>query len=349
MNYIHKIGNCFVSTSYSEGVGLGMIDAAYYGNTIITNSFSGILEYLPYILSCNFVLTNVEDDYVFYDSKQIWGTPLKEDVINKMKIAFKNRQHQSQINCLNKLHISDMNENLNLNVFNITNTKATKNFYNENIYCSYYDRNMYLLKHDLGICIHLKNGNCWNIDVETHLKSNLNKNDNVFEIGSYIGIHSHCIKKKIQAGVLVCIEAQPRVFETLKLNMNSYSNCHILNCIVSNNLSIPNGVNLLEFYNQNPGGNCTYKISKNTNSMFKVETTTIDSLQEMFNVIPNVVKINVNSDNYAVVQGMMRVLKSYKPKLYISKNKDFEKIESFLCDIGYKSKSIGNNTNFFES
>ena len=46
---------------------------------------------------------------------------------------------------------------------------------------------------------------------------------------------------------------------------------------------------------------------------------------------------------------MTRVLKSYKPKLYISKNKDFEKVESLLYDIGYKSKIIGNNTIFFES
>ena len=45
---------------------------------------------------------------------------------------------------------------------------------------------------------------------------------------------------------------------------------------------------------------------------------------------------------------MTRVLKSYKPKLYISKNKDFEEIERLLYDLGYKSNFIGNNTIFFE-
>ena len=193
----------------------------------------------------------------------------------------------------------------------------------------------------------MKNGSCWNIDVEKHIELNIKKGMNVFDIGSYIGMHVDTIMKAIQYGKLICIEAQPLVYNILKRNVNTYHTCEVYNKIISNT-SDPRCVNLYEFYNSNPGGNCTYDF-KNNSTMCGVETTTLDSFQEIIQVIPNIIKISTNSDNYDVILGMNRILKLYKPALYISRNEDTEKIRNYLFKLNYTHIDIGNNMDFFQS
>jgi glycosyltransferase involved in cell wall biosynthesis len=48
---LHQLGDCFVSTSHSEGWGLGMFEAAGAGNPVIATGWGGHLDFLPEALA----------------------------------------------------------------------------------------------------------------------------------------------------------------------------------------------------------------------------------------------------------------------------------------------------------
>ena len=134
----------------------------------------------------------------------------------------------------------------------------------------------------------------------------------------------------------------------LKSNVGSYNNCFTLNCIVNENTLTFNGVNLHELFDCNPGGNCTYEMNdENKSHIFKVNTITLDSIKNYYDIAPNVVKINTNRDNLSVIKSMNNIIKEHKPRIYISINEDIEKIQNILYNDNYKSEHIGNNTKFF--
>ena len=75
---LHKLGDCFVSTSHSEGWGLGMFEAAGAANPVIATGWGGHLDFLPKELA---YLTNYEFTPVLdalgessYSKDQRWAT-----------------------------------------------------------------------------------------------------------------------------------------------------------------------------------------------------------------------------------------------------------------------------------
>lgn len=72
LNYLHLISDCYLCTSYSEGVNLPMIDAAIFNNFIISSHFGGSIEYFPFSFSISSLLTKNNDDYFYFDKSDIW-------------------------------------------------------------------------------------------------------------------------------------------------------------------------------------------------------------------------------------------------------------------------------------
>lgn len=80
---IHYKGNCFISTSYSEGVGLSIVQAGLYKNQVIFNKFGGTIEYLPLSKNCmkyNLVEAFDNNNLLFNNNNQLWGQLTNEDI-----------------------------------------------------------------------------------------------------------------------------------------------------------------------------------------------------------------------------------------------------------------------------
>lgn len=96
---IHRRGDCFISLSAGEGVGIPLCDAAYHGNMIVTMNFGGFMEYVrdPIIISHQLVTANPCSSYhvgcgntckyysCYDDGQQMWAQYDEQEVISTMQ------------------------------------------------------------------------------------------------------------------------------------------------------------------------------------------------------------------------------------------------------------------------
>ena len=101
---LHNTGDCYVSTTHSEGWGLGSFEAAGYGNAVLITGWGGQLDYLKADLAylIDYKMTGVEDKHGgdSYTQNQRWAevdqTHLKKlfsEIVHSPQQA-KTRAHQ---------------------------------------------------------------------------------------------------------------------------------------------------------------------------------------------------------------------------------------------------------------
>lgn len=85
MERLHTQCDCYVNSSHSEGVGMGVIEAAVRDKPVIIVDYGGTQEYVktPYIVSCN--RKNVGEDYYLFKKDMIWGEPNEDELYEYMK------------------------------------------------------------------------------------------------------------------------------------------------------------------------------------------------------------------------------------------------------------------------
>ena len=88
MEEIHALGDCYVSFSSSEGVGMGAVEAAIRNKPVIITEYGGATEYIetPYTIKCD-VETLKHDDFLFKKGMQ-WGKPCMEQLSEFMEDAY---------------------------------------------------------------------------------------------------------------------------------------------------------------------------------------------------------------------------------------------------------------------
>jgi glycosyltransferase involved in cell wall biosynthesis len=88
MERIHKIGDCYVSFSKSEGVGMGAVEAALRDKPVIITDFGGAPEYVktPYLVPCE--LQELERDDFLFKKGMRWGKPDTGKLLEFMRDAF---------------------------------------------------------------------------------------------------------------------------------------------------------------------------------------------------------------------------------------------------------------------
>tara|TARA_Y100000389_G_scaffold4962_1_gene4652 strand:- start:12122 stop:13075 length:954 start_codon:yes stop_codon:yes gene_type:complete len=88
---IHRMGDCYVNFSHSEGVGLGAVEAAMRDKPVIITNYGGASEYVntPYTVSCK-IKELEEDDFLFKKGTR-WGDPSSEELLEYMRDAFDKR------------------------------------------------------------------------------------------------------------------------------------------------------------------------------------------------------------------------------------------------------------------
>lgn len=88
MDRIHKAGDCYVSFSKSEGVGMGAVEAALRDKPVIITDFGGAPEYVktPYLVPCE--LQELERDDFLFKKGMHWGKPDPVKLLEFMRDAF---------------------------------------------------------------------------------------------------------------------------------------------------------------------------------------------------------------------------------------------------------------------
>ena len=91
MEKIHALGDCYVSFSSSEGVGMGAVEAALRNKPVIITDYGGAPEYIktPYTIKCERQKL-VKDDFLFKVGME-WGKPNEKQLREFMEDAYTNK------------------------------------------------------------------------------------------------------------------------------------------------------------------------------------------------------------------------------------------------------------------
>ena len=103
MDKLHDRGDCYVSFSKSEGVGMGPVEAALRDKPVIITNYGGSPEYVktPYTIDCE--LQELERDDFLFKKGMTWGKPnpsqlleFMEDAYNK-KLRYMNHEYTKKL------------------------------------------------------------------------------------------------------------------------------------------------------------------------------------------------------------------------------------------------------------
>ena len=88
MEKIHALGDCYVSFSSSEGIGLGAVEAALRNKPVIITDYGGAPEYIktPYTIDCE-RQELIRDDFLFKVGMR-WGKPDEKQLREFMEDAY---------------------------------------------------------------------------------------------------------------------------------------------------------------------------------------------------------------------------------------------------------------------
>ena len=88
MDEIHDRGDCYVSFSNSEGVGMGAVEAAVRDKPVIITRYGGAPEYIhtPYTIDCE--LQELERDDFLFKKGLSWGKPNYDQLLEFMNHAY---------------------------------------------------------------------------------------------------------------------------------------------------------------------------------------------------------------------------------------------------------------------
>jgi glycosyltransferase involved in cell wall biosynthesis len=88
LNHIHNSCDCYINCSFSEGVGMGAVEAAIRDKPVIISDYGGLKEYVktPYTISCK-LGTVGRDDFLFRKD-MLWGKPDINDLMRHMQTCY---------------------------------------------------------------------------------------------------------------------------------------------------------------------------------------------------------------------------------------------------------------------
>lgn len=88
MEKIHALGDCYVSFSSSEGIGMGAVEAALRNKPVIITDYGGAPEYIktPYTIDCERQKL-IKDDFLYQEGME-WGKPNEKQLREFMEDAY---------------------------------------------------------------------------------------------------------------------------------------------------------------------------------------------------------------------------------------------------------------------
>lgn len=172
------------------------------------------------------------------------------------------------------------------------------------------------------------------------------------DLGSHIGYFSVLASFQVgEKGHVFAFEATPSTFEILKENTKNLKNVTAVNCAVWSEETKINFLDYGSFYsscNSFTEGKLSSKILKAASpKKIKIQAVSIDDYCKEHKLVPNFVKIDVESAEYQALEGMKKTILKYKPIISVEiGDKEIKGIKTtrdcinFLENLGYKYYSL---------
>jgi glycosyltransferase involved in cell wall biosynthesis len=93
LDHIHDSCDCYVNCSFSEGVGMGAVEAAMRNKPVIITDFGGLKEYVktPFIVDSSSETQEVGIHDFLFEPHMRWGKPSIDQLVTHMKHCYENR------------------------------------------------------------------------------------------------------------------------------------------------------------------------------------------------------------------------------------------------------------------
>jgi glycosyltransferase involved in cell wall biosynthesis len=128
MNKIHDMGDCYVSFSSSEGVGMGAVEAAMRNKPVIITNYGGAPEYIktPYTIDCE--LEELKFDDFLFQKGMVWGKPNPTQLLEFMKdVSDKNLREMNHDYTRNLVGKQNVLQEFILNIIGTENNETDNN------------------------------------------------------------------------------------------------------------------------------------------------------------------------------------------------------------------------------
>ena len=113
LEYIHHVGDCYVSMAFSEGAGMGAIEAAMRHKPVIFPDYGATKEYVDTDWLVPTGRTTVGMDDFLFKKDFVWGDPDPSVMIEHMKDVYSKRPtvlHQKTYDIMAKVPLDLMNK-----------------------------------------------------------------------------------------------------------------------------------------------------------------------------------------------------------------------------------------------
>lgn len=93
LDHVHDSCDCYVNCSFSEGVGMGAVEAAIRNKPVIITDFGGLKEYVktPFIIEASSETQEVGIYDFLFEPHMRWGKPSIDQLVTHMKHCYEHR------------------------------------------------------------------------------------------------------------------------------------------------------------------------------------------------------------------------------------------------------------------
>src|SRR5690606_20383480 len=109
VNHLINDCDCYVSLHHSEGFGLTLAEATYFGKPTVATNYSGNTEFMNENNSflVDYELGSIEKPDINFCAKTVWANPVMEDAIKKLKEVYENAELRNEKAINAKLYVKE--------------------------------------------------------------------------------------------------------------------------------------------------------------------------------------------------------------------------------------------------
>lgn len=179
--------------------------------------------------------------------------------------------------------------------------------------------------------------NLWEPTVQLALRDLCKPGDVVFDVGAnFAGLTTVMSRLVGPRGVVCAFEASPRIIDKTQRNL-VLSGCH--NTQVFHHAVYHTSGETVRIYLGSHLNDSIYS-EHGTESAYEVKTLALDDFVRHTNLVPNVLKMDIEGAEFDALQGFLQTLKQFKPHLILEAQREDTRCLDFLRDLGYVAMDL---------
>jgi FkbM family methyltransferase len=174
--------------------------------------------------------------------------------------------------------------------------------------------------------------NLWEPTVQIALRDLCKPGDVVFDVGAnFAGLTTVMSRMVGPRGVVCAFEASPRIVDKTQRNL-VLSGCH--NTQLFHQAVYHTSSETVKIYLGSHLNDSIYS-EHGTGSTYEVKTIALDDFVRQTNLVPNLLKMDIEGAEFDALQGFVETLKTAKPHLILETQREDTRCLDFLRDLGY--------------